>query len=97
MWLQVAALLCPRGKSAAARSDVALPHNTSPQVLTSSWYLLLSGLAAVASLAAVHTQRVLSTFFASPLFLSHPKLGYTPQLQCEILKCCFKPAAVFFF
>lgn len=65
MWLQ---LLCPRGKSAAAGRDVALPHNTSPQVLASSWYLLLSGLAAVASLAAVHTLWECSAhFYASPL------------------------------
>lgn len=54
IWLQLAALLCPRGQSAAVRRDAALP-NTSPQVLAGSWYSLLSGLAAVASLAAVHT------------------------------------------
>lgn len=54
IWLQPAALLCPRGQSAAVSRDVALP-NTSPQVLAGSWYPLLSGLTAVASLAAVHT------------------------------------------
>lgn len=61
--LHLAARLGPRGQSAAVGRDVA-PPDTPPQVLAGS-YLLLSGLAAVAGLAAVHTlsERPLSMFF----------------------------------
>lgn len=89
-WSRLVVLLCPRGQSAAVSDDAALP-NTSPQVLAGSWSSLLSGLAAVARLAAVHTLCASARY----IFTLH-NLFYTPQLHCEILKCPFERAAVLF-
>lgn len=95
IWLQLAALLCPRGQSAAVWGDAALP-NTSPQVFTGSWYLLLSGPAAVASLAAVQTlwENAQYIFTLQQSFCLIPT-STIPLSFTEILKCSFELAAVF--
>lgn len=96
--LQLAALLCPRGQSAAVRRDAAL-SNTSLQVLAGSWYSLLSGLTAVASLAAVHTrwERALTTFlrFTTLSVSSQPPL-FPFSFSVRFWSVPFELAAVFF-
>lgn len=96
IWLQLAALLCPRGQSAAVRRDAALP-NTSPQVLAGSRYSLLSGPTAVASLAAVHTlwESAQYIFTLHHSFCLIPTSAI-PLSLTQILKCSFELAAVFF-
>lgn len=78
----------PAGQSAAVRGDAApLRQFLPPQVphLVPRGRSPLSGLTAVAALAAVHThsQRALT---ASSHFLSHPDLCYPPKFHSHLFE-----------
>lgn len=79
----------PQGPWAAVGKDAALPIASHRCSVRSGYPCYLGPLLLPAWLLSTLSERPLTTFYASPLFLSHHNLCYSPQFHTDTLKAYF--------